>query len=138
LLSAVPLLFGDNARRGTLRWFRRSRAVDEGSGMDVLDSSTNLNHSTLDNGAAWAAGQLGNAVSFAGAGENISNIGDQDELENLTNGFTFLAWINVDAFTGAHDAQILDKARVRQRGQIFNFHKPTGEGRARKSICEKM
>src|ERR1051326_2476705 len=67
-----------------------------------------FNNGVLANGAAWAPGQLGWAVSFDGVSDQIGSIGDHAEMEGLAT-FTLMAWINVDAFTGAHNAQIFGK-----------------------------
>ncbi len=68
---------------------------DEGTGIAVYDESSNNNHGTLMNGAAWTIdGQFGGAVLFDGDNDYIS-IPDNPSLDidSASGAMTFEAWI---------------------------------------------
>ena len=65
---------------------------DEGTGTTSVDSSGNGNAGTLINGPKWVSGVAGNALSFDGTDDSV-DVANSNSL-NLTNIFTFSAWVN--------------------------------------------
>src|SRR5262249_50115262 len=68
-----------------------SWSFDEGNGMTATDASGNGHHGTLQNGVAWAVGQLGGALSFDGLDDYVQ-IGARPGLV-MTTRLTISAWI---------------------------------------------
>src|SRR5262249_51850947 len=69
-------------RPGLVSWYRA-----EDNPTDAADS----NHGTLQNGATFAAGQVGRAFNFDGVDDYV-DIGQQSQLQNAT-ALTVGAWI---------------------------------------------
>jgi hypothetical protein len=61
---------------------------DEGVGMTAADSSGGAHHGALQNGALWAQGKLGSALSFDGADDMVATNG----ITDVTNNFTLAFW----------------------------------------------
>lgn len=89
---------------------------DEGEGEIAADSSGNGNDGTLMNGAEWVEGKFGDGISFDGT-DNFVELANQPDL---TDGFTFSAWVQRGADTPSCQ-------------EVFNNHrfflrtKPEGE-----------
>ncbi len=81
-------------------------AFNETSGTTTLDSSGAGNHGTLLNGASFAAGKNGNAVSLDGVDDYV-NLGNPTSLQ-ITGSMTISAWINSSAFP-VDDAAVVSK-----------------------------
>jgi Concanavalin A-like lectin/glucanases superfamily/Galactose oxidase-like, Early set domain/Bacterial Ig domain/Glucodextranase, domain B/Kelch motif len=71
-------------------------AFNETSGTTTFDSSGSGNTGALTNGALFAAGRNGNAVSLDGANDFV-NLGNPNSLQ-LTSSMTISAWINSSSF----------------------------------------
>ncbi len=79
---------------------------DETSGSTAADASGNGNAGTLLNGAVFAPGKNGNAVSLDGVNDYV-NIGNPTSLQ-ITTSMTVSAWINSSSFPG-DDAAVVSK-----------------------------
>jgi hypothetical protein len=79
---------------------------NETSGATALDSSGAGNHGTLLNGAIFAPGKNGNAVTLDGVNDYV-NLGNPVSLQ-ITGSLTISGWVNASAFP-ADDAAILSK-----------------------------
>lgn len=66
--------------------------MDDGSGTNATDSSTNGNTGTLANGPTWTTGQIGSAVDFDGTDDYMSATLDGTTLTQLSVSF----WMNCD------------------------------------------
>ena len=75
-------------------------AMDEGSGSVINDKSGNGNNGTLVNGATWAQGKHGNALSFDGVDDYVD--AGSDSSLNITNAITIEAWVKPVNLTGSH------------------------------------
>jgi len=64
---------------------------DEGSGLVVMDSSTNGNNGTLTNGTAWATGWSSNALRFDGVNDYVE-VPNSPSL-GITGDITLAAWV---------------------------------------------
>ena len=77
--------------------------LDETSGTNAADSSGNGLDGTLggSGGPTWlpTSGADGGAVQFTAPNSNRIDIGNPGELTNLTNEFTFAAWVWRDTYT---------------------------------------
>lgn len=69
---------------------------DEGAGTVAADGSDNRNGGILHNGAAWAAGHVGRAVSLDGSDDYVQ-VENSTSLESLSKQLTVAAWVNVQA-----------------------------------------
>jgi glucose/arabinose dehydrogenase/chitodextrinase len=83
-----------------------SYAFDEGAGTTTADASGHGLTGTLTNGAGWAAGKNGTAVSLDGVNAFVT-LGNPSGLQ-LTGSMTISAWINSAAFP-ADDAAVVSK-----------------------------
>jgi hypothetical protein len=82
---------------GLVGWWR----FDEGSGSVATDSSGNGNKGTI-NGASWATGKYGDALSFDGASNYVS-MSHNSVLSFGTGNFSAGAWIKTtDTTAGEH------------------------------------
>jgi hypothetical protein len=81
-------------------------AFNEATGTTTLDASGNGNVGTLSNGAVFAAGKNGNALSLDGVNDFV-NLGNGASLQ-LTGSTTISAWINAAGFPG-DDAVVVSK-----------------------------
>jgi hypothetical protein len=72
---------------------------DEGAGTTAHDVSGNNNIATLQNGATWAAGQYGSAVSLDGVNDFIS-IPNSATTNIAGNEITISMWVNPQPTTG--------------------------------------
>jgi phosphodiesterase/alkaline phosphatase D-like protein len=80
---------------------------DETSGTLAADASGNGNNATLQQGASFASGHLGNAVAFDGNDDYV----DAGSLDVTGQALTLSTWINPAQFTGRYrDNRILSKA----------------------------
>ena len=72
--------------------------MDEGTGINVGDSSGNGNHGTLQNmvNSAWVDGVKGKALEFDGETEHVA-IADSTSLQLGNDDFTIEAWIKTTA-----------------------------------------
>ncbi|MGH8572725.1 MAG: LamG-like jellyroll fold domain-containing protein, partial [Gammaproteobacteria bacterium] len=106
-------------------------AFNETSGTATLDGSGNGNAGTLTNGAAFAAGKNGNAVSLDGVNDFV-NLGNPTSLR-LTGSMTLSAWINAQTFP-FDDATIVSK---RSNGEV-GFQLDTTIDRGPRTIGLKL
>jgi hypothetical protein len=65
--------------------------LDDGSGTSATDASTNGNTGTLTNGPTWTTGQIGGAVDFDGANDNVTT------SKTVPNSGTVSVWVNTTA-----------------------------------------
>ncbi len=78
---------------------------NQSSGSIAPDSSGNGHDGTIQNGASFAAGKFGNAVSLDGSTQYVS-VPSADALQDSSNGFSVCAWGNLAGFSPA-DGSIL-------------------------------
>ena len=71
---------------------------EEGSGVDVVDSSGNGNGGTIVGATRTTAGRFGGALSFNGSGALVT-INNSASL-SFTSGMTLEAWVNPTAGGG--------------------------------------
>src|SRR5262245_46811952 len=93
-------------------------AFDETSGTSAADISGNGNTGALTNGAVFAAGKNGNAVSLDGVNDFVS-LGNGPSLQ-LIGSMTISAWINAAGFP-VDDAVVVSK----RTGSPFGFQLDT-------------
>ncbi len=74
---------------------------DENTGTLAQDGSGNANDGSLNNGAAWTAGEIGSAISFDGINDNLLIASDASWAAN-NDAFTLAFWCKVDA-SGSYD-----------------------------------
>lgn len=72
--------------------------LDENTGTNAADASTNGNAGTLTNGPTWTTGKIGSAIDFDGTDDQVS-IPDTDSLD-MPNSFSVSAWIRPDLLSG--------------------------------------
>src|SRR2546422_2307 len=90
---------------------------DEGSGSLASDSSGNGNAGSLLGGTAWAAGKLGQALSFDGVSGNVTAATSTGLNQAAT--LTMAAWINPSDVTAYRT--IVAKGAFWQRGYGMNL-----------------
>jgi len=90
---------------------------DEGAGSLASDSSGNGNAGSLLGGTAWAAGKLGQALSFDGVSGNVTAATTAGL--NLSTTLTMAAWINPSDVTAYRT--IVAKGAFWQRGYGMNL-----------------
>jgi len=66
---------------------------DETSGTQASDSSGNGRHATLNGGATWVSGKIGNAVNLSGSNQYVSM---PTGIISGLNDFTIAAWVKLD------------------------------------------
>jgi subtilisin family serine protease/WD40 repeat protein len=77
-----------------------SRWSADGTAADAVGG----NHGTLVSGAAYAAGQIGQAFSFDGVDDRVL-VADSESLK-LTRSLTIEAWVRVDSFPASNHGEI--------------------------------
>ncbi len=86
--------------------------LDDGSGTNATDASTNGNTGTLTNGPTWATGQIGGAATFDGSNDYIT-IPDTNVVEfNYDKDFSLAVWTKIPSTqndTSAVDNDIVSK-----------------------------
>ncbi|HYG74204.1 MAG TPA: LamG-like jellyroll fold domain-containing protein [Planctomycetota bacterium] len=120
LLCSTSLLAGDVMGQWSL---------DEGSGTSAADSSGNGNHGTLQNGATWAPGLIGNAISLSGTNSQHVLVPSSASL-TPTLGWTLAAWVKTSGV--AADQAIIERyndqsgqsgyaLRINEFGRLMTF-----------------
>jgi len=80
------------ARADLVAWWR----FDDGSGTTAADSSGTGNDGTLEGGAQWVAGQIGQAIQFNGSNARV--VAANIPLNSRS--FTVAMWVNPVLYTG--------------------------------------
>ncbi len=104
-LVAIPNYARNNRGGRSLVWMREKPLAppsefvawykfDETSGTLASDSSSNSSAATLQAGATWTEGKIGNAVKLDGINDHVSL--PADILENVDD-FTIAAWVKLEA-----------------------------------------
>src|SRR5882762_6503803 len=109
LIAAVTVHASASAQTGPVA----SYAFNETSGTTAADGSGNGIVGTLTNGAVFAAGKNGNAVSLDGTNDFV-NLGNPTALR-LTGSMTISGWINSTSFP-FDDAAVVSKRSGAQAG----------------------
>ncbi len=84
--------------------------LNDGSGTNAIDSSTNTNNGTLTNSPTWTDGVHGGAVDFDGVDDYI-DAGSDASIDNVFSGTgSFTAWIYITGWGEGGWGRIVDKA----------------------------
>ncbi|MFZ3099668.1 MAG: LamG domain-containing protein, partial [Minisyncoccales bacterium] len=102
--------------------------MDEGSGSVINDKSGNNNNGTLVNGATWAQGKHGSALSFDGTDDYV-DAGNEEKLQ-ITGSITISAWVKTNSVTTFNGIVTKYYAADGKRGYAleFNPYAPAGGG----------
>jgi len=85
--------------------------LDEETGDDVNDASSNENHGTKVGNANWVDGKIGGCIDLAGGSYVVvPNIPDY----NVTDAVTVMAWVNTTSITTW--ARVIDKSQWQDNG----------------------
>jgi hypothetical protein len=78
------------AAPGMIAWYK----FDQTGGITVADSSGDFNHGTINGGAAWTTGKVGNAVDLNGTNGYIAL---SSGIVSGADTITIAAWVNLDS-----------------------------------------
>ncbi|MCH8148928.1 MAG: hypothetical protein IH987_13275, partial [Planctomycetes bacterium] len=84
--------------------------LNEGSGTNATDSSSNTNDGTLTNSPAWTDGVHGGAVDFDGVDDYIGAGSDASIDDMWAGGGTFAAWCFIEGAGETNFGRFADKA----------------------------
>src|SRR5262245_48625303 len=112
-----------SAQAGMIGWWR-----GEGNANDALGA----NNGTLQNGATFAAGMVGQAFSLDGANDFVGNIGTTSTFSFMQNTgvFTIEAWIKLsDPNSSTEQAITANTTTTADRGHYFTWDNSGGQHR---------
>lgn len=87
--------------------------LDDGSGTNANDASTNNNDGTLTNGPTWTTGQIGGGVDFDGSDDYISYA---NTIPFNSDDFSVSAWARMDGAAGGDGENSIFTQRITSVG----------------------